>query len=387
MSPEKKQTLSTRLAIKTPEVLQSLQNIISSLDNFDLQDDPQATNVDVLILEIGSDPVTELETIRSLMKEGVVGNLFVTSAKTTSEILLPALRTGAKEFFQQPIIEKEVIEAFSQITDQLDQEQISIEAPNKNGKIYSVLGSKGGVGTTTFAVNLATNIQELNSEKLVALIDMNRLVGEVPLFLDLETDVNWEEIGKNINRLDASYLKSAMAQHSSGLYVMPAPSKFENGANLPQDFLVQIIGAMQNFFDFIIVDTGMYMDEVSFKVFEKSEAVYLISTMSLPCIINVKRLKESMRMFSGVTNGKVRVIANRFEKKSQISLAEATNMIGGEITMTIPNDYGLTMTAINSGKSLAEVGKNSQIAKTYAKIASSIAGKPETKKRRWKLFN
>ena len=387
MKVEKTQKLSTRLAIKTPKVLQSLQNIISSLDNFELQDDPQATNVDVLVLEIGSDPVTELETIRSLMKEGVVGTLFVTSAKTTSDILLPALRTGAKEFFQQPIIAKEVIEAFSQVTDQLEQEQITQEAPSKNGKIYSVLGSKGGVGTTTFAVNLATNIQELNSEKLVALIDMNRLIGEVPLFLDLETDFNWEEIGKNINRLDASYLKSAMAQHSSGLYVMPAPSKLENGANLSQGLLVQIIGAMQNFFDFIIVDTGMYMDEVSFKVFEKSDTVYLISTMSLPCIINVKRLKESMRMFNGSANGKVQIIANRFEKKSQISLAEAAKMIGGEIATTIPNDYDLTMTAINSGKSLAEVGKNSQIAKTYAKLAASITGKPAPKKKGWKLFN
>ncbi len=387
MKAEKSKILSTRLAVNTPEVLQSLQEIISSLESFELQDDPQATTVDILVLEIGSDPVSELETIRTLIKEGVVGNLFVTSAKTTSDILLPALRTGAKEFFQQPIVMREVEEAFMQVAGHQDLNPIESETPPKDGKIFSVVGSKGGVGTTTFAVNLATNIQAVDSEKLVALIDMNRLVGEVPLFLDLETDFNWEEIGKNINRLDAAYLKSAMAKHSSGIYVMPAPKRIGDDSKLPQDFFVQIMQAMQKFFDFIVVDTGMYMDEVSFKIFEKSENVYLISTMSLPCIINVKRLKETMNLYGGASNGKVRVIANRFEKKSQISLAEASKMIDGEIDTTIPNDYGLTMTAINSGKALAEVGKNSNIVKVYGKIAASIVGEPEPKSNRWKFFN
>lgn len=387
MSSEKTKTISTKLAVKTPKILQDLQSYISAMDGFALQDDPEATQVDILVLEIGDDPVSELDTLRTLLREGVVGTLFITSAQSTSDILLPAMRAGAKEFFQQPIVRQEVIGAFSRVAGQYQQQDTQKEMPSKNGKILSVHGAKGGVGTTTFAVNLATSIQQLADDKQVALIDLNRLVGEVPLFLDLETDFNWEEIGKNMTRLDDAYLKSAMTQHSSGLYVMPAPNKVENGVNLPQDFLVQMIQAMQRFFDYIIVDTGMYFDNTHLGVFEKSETIYLISTLSLPCIINVKRLKESLQWVGGATKGKVQVIANRFEKKSQISLAEASKLIDDDISITIPNDYTLTMNAINRGKALAEVGKNSTIAKSYAALAASIVGKPKPKRRRWKLFN
>ncbi len=387
MSSEKTKAISTKLAVKTPKILQDLQSYISAMDGFELQNDPEATQVDVLVLEIGDDPVSELETLRTLLKERVVGTLFITSAQSTSDILLPAMRAGAKEFFQQPIVRQEVIGAFSQVAGQRQQQETQKEVPSKNGKILSVHGAKGGVGTTTFAVNLATNIQQLADDKQVALIDLNRLVGEVPLFLDLETDFNWEEIGKNMTRLDDTYLKSAMTQHSSGLYVMPAPNKVENGVDLPPDFLVQMMQAMQRFFDYIIVDTGMYSDKTTLGVFEKSETVYLISTLSLPCIINVKRLKESLQWVGGATDGKVQVIANRFEKKSQVSLAEASKLIDDDISITIPNDYTLTMNAINRGKALAEVGKNSTIAQSYAALAASIVGKAKPKRRRWKLFN
>ena len=200
---------------------------------------------------------------------------------------------------------------------------------------------------------------------------MNRLVGEVPLFLDLETDTNWEEIGKNISRLDSAYLQSAMAKHSSGVYVLPAPSKFEAEAHLPPGSLFKLIRAMRQFFDYIIVDSGMALDDSSLRIFAESEAVYLVSIMSLPCVINVKKIQETLFTTKGITNGKIRVIANRFEKKSQISLAEAKKIIGTDISETIPNNYSLAMTAINSGKTVTEISRKSNVARVYHNLANS----------------
>ncbi len=365
-------TLSVQLAIKTREVRESLSKIIRNYEGFSLQKDQDAVRVDVLVLEIGSDPATEFETIRALLKENVVGSLFLTSSRTTTDILLPALRAGAKEFFPQPIDPDEVKGAFHKILIESLQSTSGGEEQASLGKIFSVLGAKGGVGTTTFAVNFATSIQACAKDKLVALVDMNRLVGEVPLFLDLETDTNWEEIGKNFSRLDAAYLQSAMVRHSSGVYVMPAPSKFDAEAHLPTGFLFQLVKSMRQFFDYIIIDSGMYFDDNSFKIFAESEAVYLVSILSLPCIINVRRLQESIYSSGGVANGKLRIIANRFEKKAQVSLAEASKIIGSEISMTIPNNYRLAMRAINNGKVVAEISRKSDVAKVYQTLAESV---------------
>lgn len=208
---------------------------------------------------------------------------------------------------------------------------------------------------------------------------MNRLVGEVLLFLDLESDTNWEEIGKNFSRLDASYLQTAMTKHESGIFVLPAPGRLDKEALLPDGFLFHLLKAMRHFFDYIVVDSGMYFDETSFNIFSESEKIYLVTILSLPCIINVRKLQESILLPGGIQKEKLNIIANRFEKKSQVSLTEANKIIGSDISETIPNNYSLAMSAINNGKTVADVGKNSDLAKAYRKLAQSVIT-PEEKK-------
>lgn len=364
--------LSVQFAIKTPEVRDSLTRIIKGVDGFFLHDDKNAQRVDILVLEIGDNPESEFQTISALLKENVVETLFLTSARMTPDVLLPALRAGAKEFFQQPINKDEVVEAFQKILLKARQNDQVGQEHSRLGKIFSVLGAKGGVGTTTFAVNLAASIQARDKEKLVALVDMNILLGEVPLFLDLETDTDWEEIGKNFSRLDAAYLQSAMARHSSGVYVLPAPSKLNTEAHLPVGFLFQLLRSMRRFFDYIVVDSGMYIDDASFKIFAESEAVYLVSILSLPCLINVRKLQESILTTGGVDKDKIHIVANRFERKAQISLPEASKIIGGDINLTIPNNYSVAMSAINNGKTIPDMAGGSDLAKVYKKLAASI---------------
>ena len=363
--------LSVQLAIKTAEVRDSLSRIVKGLDGFFLQEDKNADRVDVLVLEIGNAPESEFQTISTLLQENVVETLFLTSAKMTPDILLPALRAGAKEFFQQPINKDEVAEAFQKVFLKARQSDQSDVTTTRLGKIFSVLGAKGGVGTTTFAVNLATSIQAQDKDKLVALVDMNILLGEVPLFLDLEAETDWEEIGKNFSRLDEAYLQSAMARHSSGVYVLPAPSKLEKETHLPAGFLFQLLRSMRRFFDYIVVDSGMIIDESYAKIFAESEAIYLVSILSLPCLINVRKLQESITA-TGVGKEKIRVIANRFEKRAQISPSEAAKIIGTDIGMTIPNNYSVAMSAINNGKTIPDMSGNSDVSRAYKKLAASL---------------
>lgn len=351
---------------------ESLTKIIRNIEGFALQEDSSAHQVDILVLEIGNNPETEFETISALLQENVVKTLFLTSARMTSEILLPALRAGAKEFFLQPINKNEVIEAFQKVLLQSKQSELEREKSTRLGKIFSVLGAKGGVGTTTFAVNLAAAIQGQDKNKLVALVDMNILLGEVPLFLDLETNTDWEEIGKNFSRLDEAYLQSAMARHSSGVYVLPAPSRLEKETHLPAGFIFHLLRSMRRYFDYIVIDSGMVMDEASAKILAESEAIYLVAILSLPCLINVRKLQESI-LATGAAREKIHIIANRYEKRAQISLPEANKIIGADIGLTIPNNYQVAMSAINNGKTIPDIAASSDLAKTYKKLASTLA--------------
>ena len=89
------------------------------------------------------------------------------------------------------------------------------------------MGSKGGVGTTTIAVNLATSLHELKGSPSVVLVDMNPLLGEIPLFLNIKASFDWGELVKNINRVDSTFLMSILAKHTSGIYVLPAATALD----------------------------------------------------------------------------------------------------------------------------------------------------------------
>jgi pilus assembly protein CpaE len=379
--------ISVRIAVKTPAVNRTLEEIVSTLDGFEQQIDEKATRTDVLVLEVGDNPAKEFETVRALLKDGVVSHVFLTSAKTTTDILLPALRTGAKQFFQQPLVYKEVKQAFIDIQKENAAAQgVAGDTVNREpGKLISVLGAKGGVGTTTVAVNLAVSLNRLYPEKTVALVDMNRLLGEVTVFLDLQTEFNWDELVKNINRLDAAYLAKALIKSAPGLYVMPAPNSVESGAQLSSQVMKHVLQTTRNAFDFVIVDAGTQVDDPAFKIFSSSDTIIMITTLSLPCIINVKRLLASMRGVGRISTNKIKIIANRFEKKSAISLEDTENLTGHAVFSTLPNDYQKTLEAINAGKPLADVAKNSQLVKSLNQLAKSLTEEKEllAKRKGW----
>ncbi|EKD38398.1 MAG: hypothetical protein ACD_75C00747G0001 [uncultured bacterium] len=115
----------------------------------------------------------------------------------------------------------------------------------------------------------------------------------------------------------------------------------------------------------------MLIDEASSNIFAESETTYLISILSLPCLINVRKLQESI-IASGVSKEKIQVIANRFEKRAQISPSEATKIIGTDISMTIPNNYPVAMSAINNGKTIPDISGGSDVAKAYKRLAASL---------------
>lgn len=383
----KQQNISVRIAVKTPAVNRALEEIVSTLDGFEQQIDETATHTDVLVLEVGDNPAKEFETVRSLLKDGVVTHVFLTSAKTTTDILLPALRTGAKQFFQQPLVYKEVQQAFIDIQQETATAEgvADVESKKEPGKLISVLGAKGGVGTTTVAVNLAVSLNRLYPEKTVALVDMNRLIGEVTVFLDLNTEFSWDELVKNINRLDAAYLSKALIKYKPGLYVMPAPNSIESGVQLSSKMMEHVLQTTRNAFDFVIVDTGTQVDDPAFKIFSRSDSIILITILSLPCIINIKRLLGSMRVIGRISTNNIKIIANRFEKKSAITLEDTEKLTGHSVFSTLPNDYQKTLEAINAGTPLIDVAKKSPLVRSLNQLAKSLTEDEEqlVKRKGW----
>ena len=211
--------LSVRIETKNQALAKTLEKVICSIDGFMVKRENGHTRVDLLICDIGEESGRDLEKVKILMSMGKVGAVFLTSSNADPAVLMQAIRLGAREFISQPVNEAELREVLGRLL-----KTMTSVTPRQPGDVITLMGCKGGVGTTTIAVNLAVSLQQQRHVKGVALIDLNLLFGEVPLFLNFKPKYTWAEIVKNISRLDDSFLNDILFAHSSGIHVLPSPN-------------------------------------------------------------------------------------------------------------------------------------------------------------------
>lgn len=377
--------ISVRLKTRDEQARKSLERIISSVDDFRVLSATDPGPAELLILDIERGAPNEFEAIRSLLDTGTVSEIFLTSPVSDPVLLVQAMRSGAREFFSQPLHETEVqlaLERFKERRERLKGDARLV----KNGKVIDVIGSKGGVGNTTLAVNLAVSLVKANPQLSVALIDMNLLFGEIPLFLDIDPAYHWGEIAKNISRLDSTFLMSVLHRHSSGVFVLPSPSQIDGTSLATAEIIEHLLKLMKTVFDFIVVDSGHITEDISLKILEMSDEVFLTAILSLPCLSNVKRFLKLFYDLGCPTHECVKIIINRYMRSGDISLKDAEASIGRKIFWTIPNDFRHTMTAINQGKALGEIAPKSDISQSIRKLAEQFMEKHEDRKRGFSLF-
>jgi pilus assembly protein CpaE len=374
-----------KLDIKNPAIAKQFSEIIGEVKGCRIIKSDDTLKPDLQIFEINGNP-EEFNLIQSLLNTGKLHEIFITSEKTDPEMLMQAIRIGVKEFFPQPIKRSDVEQALKRF-----KERRALAAPitqQKSGKLISVMGSKGGVGTTTISVNLAVTLAGREKNQSVAILDMNTIFGEIPLFLEISPKYHWGEITKNIERLDDTFLMNVLSEHSCGVHVLPSPG-YLNGHQAPTpDIIERLLGLMKRIFDYVVIDCGQSTDETTLKTLQMSDEVFLISVLSLPCLANTNKLLKSLIDLGYLRKERIKVVMNRYLKKNEISLHDAKKGIGHDLSWIIPNDYATTMSAINNGKPLSEIAPRSKIVKSFEEMAEMMFPKEKAEsKRKWGLFN
>ena len=359
-----------KLATADPNIARKLSGLLRSTTFFEVVDLSDHRKADLLIFQLSENAAADLQRALAVVQNGEANEVFLISDTADSQILMQAMRAGVKEFFTQPLNLVEIKEALERFKERQSQGKALPES--KRGSIISVFGSKGGVGTTTVSVNLAVSLSLGEPKKSVALLDMNTLFGEIPLFLEMAPKFHWGEITKNIDRLDNTFLKNILTQHKSGVQVLPSPAYLNGHVRATPDIMSRLLGLMKRMFDFVIIDAGQSTDDTSIKMLEVSDMLMLVTILSLPCLANTNKLLRSLTELGYVPKDKINVVLNRYIKKGEISLGDAEAGIGKELFWVVPNDYDTSMSAINSGKPLLNIAPGAAITKSFIELAKSL---------------
>jgi pilus assembly protein CpaE len=214
-------------------------------------------------------------------------------------------------------------------------------------RILLFYGAKGGVGTTTLAINTAI---ALNKElgKKVCLVDANLQFGDHRVFLDLGLDrMSVVDLASN-PAVDIDLIRQILVRHESGIDLLLAPPSPETAELVNHDLLPNILGQMANDFDYIVVDIDKRLDEVNLRIMDVADTIFVVMTADLPCLKNVRLVLETIGHL-GYTDEKVKLILNRSNAFTGINVKNAENALKRRIDYQVINEYRSAINALNSG--------------------------------------
>lgn len=334
----------------------------------------EESSPEVVVVEIDS-PKKSIRTVSLLTERIPDAQVFVASEQSGSELILSAMRAGAREFVTKPFSGPNLSQAFQRVLD----ERRRVRQPARNGQIYCVTSAKGGAGATTVAINLCASIAKL-PETRVSLIDLGNPLGDAATYLNLRSEFTVTDALEAGRRLDSVMLESLVAQ-KNGFAVLPGLKEFQPDWTAGVvDGLKETLSVARQSFSHILVDLPCSGSRECLQgCAEASDAVLVVLTPELPTLWRTHRLL--LFLDQAGLGDKVRLLVNRSHKNDEIGVAEIKKTLKRSVDYQLPNDYRRSIEAINSGRPLVEVN-HCALASRYGQVAQSLTGiSPKARKK------
>jgi pilus assembly protein CpaE len=335
----------------------------------DLDDLPRMLEAqcDVVIVDLDADPEYALEVVESIYAYGSV-TVIVCSAKANLELAVRCMRAGAREFLTLPLNPVTIADALARISIRGGSNP---PARKTARKLFVFLGAKGGCGVTTIAANFAVSLAQ-ESRQTTLLIDLGLPLGDAALNLGMVTEYSTFNALEHSNRLDASFLSTLLAKHTSGLSVLAAPGEFPP-AQPGIEALDKLISVARQNFDYVVVDAGSRMDLKDARFFDDSAILYLITQVGVTELRNANRMIGQFFVSRGT---KLQVVINRYTPQTLLfDDKQIEKALTRTIDWKVPDDYATARRTQNAATPLAM--EDSSISRAIRRMARKACGLPE----------
>jgi pilus assembly protein CpaE len=324
---------------------------------------------DIVLLDLGRDADPFFAFGAQLRRTRPMTRLIAVSAVVppTHQLLLEAMRGGVQDFLPKPASTDELKKMLSRFAEELDRE----ERPSLD-KLIVVMGSKGGVGATTVAVNLGVQLSVF-ARKRVVLLDFARPLGNVHLLLDLHAQFGVRDAVDSLDRLDSHFFAGLLTQHKTKLAVLAGATQPEEWQTIAVPPLERVVNVAQNSFDMVLLDMGSQFSAEWSPILKMARMILIVAEANVPSLWTLQRRLVALTGF-GIEPERVRIIVNRWHKGDEEVLKGIQKDISRPVFACIPNDFRKASTSINLGTPLLENSSNNGLSIRYRQIAAQIAG-------------
>jgi pilus assembly protein CpaE len=330
---------------------------------------------DIILMDINMPGMDGISATGVISAETPDCGIIIMSVQGEQEYLRRAMIAGAKDYLIKPFTGDELLQAIRQVyaNEQKRRKVIPFEPKAAElGKVITVFSTKGGVGKTTLATNLAVALAA-KTESKVGIVDADLQFGDVALFLNLLPRITVADLVRDIDSMDDKLLEGYLTPYNDNVKVLAAPLRPEQAETVAAAHLSSILKTMRTMYKYVVVDTTPSFNEAMLAVLDVSDQVLVVSAMDLPTIKNIKLCLEIMDSLD-YPQDKVRLVLNRANSDGGINVKEAEESLRSKFAVTLPSDGKTVVSSVNRGIPFVSSHPEMPVSQSIFDLAKTIAG-------------
>jgi pilus assembly protein CpaE len=300
-----------------------------------------------LMVDLSGDAEGAIKAIEKVKQ--AAPDLFVMASNfhADADTVISCMRAGANEFLLQPLKRTEFRDAMSRLE---RAPRAALATESKLGKVYTFIGTKGGVGTTTLAVNFAGVLAQRKLSTVV--IDLDWIGNDVAMQLGASPQYTLLEVAENLHKMDQALFEGFVTRDPLGFFLVGPPDALEQQGGFSEHSLREFATFLVEKYDAIVIDGGKAIsNELVAAAAQVSAAVFLVMDQEFPAIRNAQRyITHLMRM--GFNQDQIKVLVNRYTKKTtplQATLEQIQHTLNQPVFYGIPPSPAV-IASINKGR-------------------------------------
>jgi pilus assembly protein CpaE len=207
----------------------------------------------------------------------------------------------------------------------------------------------------------------------VCLVDLNLHLGDVLSYMDVPGTYSITDLCANMSRLDDDLLRTSMIHHDSGVDVLAQSGKMEEAEQITAADVAALLSFLRRHYDRVVVDGVRAFDDISLAALDASQHVLMVLTQDVPAVRNGLRCLETFKRLN-YDESKVRLVLNRHQKGSRITMDVVRDTLHMPVAHTISNDFASVIDAINRGLLLKDAAPRARLTHDIQGLLPLLAG-------------
>ena len=299
--------------------------------------------------------------------------IIMLTAEREVEQKVRGLRAGADDYLIKPFHTAELLARIKSLLARFAPSEALVGRPPL-GRVHVYYGAKGGVGTTTIAINAAIALHRELGRK-VALVDGNLQFGDHRVFLDLGLDRRSIVDVVTAPSIDIDLIQQILVRHDSGVDLLLAPPSPETAELVTSEHMPIILDQLRTAYDYILIDIDKKLDEINLRILDLADVIFVVMTADLSCLKNVRLVLETISNL-GYEHDKVRLVLNRSNAFTGINVKNAEGALKRTIDHQVVNEYRGAISALNSGAPFMFTRADSLLGRSlleFARVVDKLA--------------